>query len=359
MVEQASWATRLFSSWLMPARHRNVQNQEQTVSNAPVDAHDKLDLTQKAKEINASNPASVQNNPEEKGWFSTLLDQAKGMSLNMLHSVLHSFIKEGRAQIQENKEIIRQVDERLENSNLTDTERVKLSEVKENAQAKIDTWIDAIKVAKDLKEMVKIEEKVIANKKQISDKKLAEFFKADKARGEELGKTATPADVEFIVARSRNLHEIVGAIKNEGLRASLSVELAAHDNFMAEQIANNILPPENASEANYTAAIKFVDMLSTLSASSIISEMTQAILDRITENIKNNEKADEVAYDKKMEKNKEQAVQDLRVAINKFQAKLQTLKQFESRFNQAVSIKDKQKALAYLIEQLNKPPRIV
>ncbi len=115
------------------------------------------------------------------------------------------------------------------------------------------------------------------------------------------------------------LHQIAGG------RADMLAKIDAHNAALSRTIADKILPPGNASVLDYANALKFVDNLNLLKLAALSSDITQAVLDKIEQNNEMNRQADKLAYDKLLKENKDQNVQELKVAIRKATEKISSI----------------------------------
>lgn len=311
--------------------------------------------------VDAYIPAPVNANNEAKK-TNSFWGNIRDLARNIYVSILGEKVAEAREEIKECKKIIRDVDERLQNGNLAGADKVKLEEVKNKATARVKELSGMIKGEKNWSVRVEYAHEVNELKKYASDESLAEYLRANMASRKELIKSATPQEtkdnIKYILQESKELGEIVNSIKNDYIRESLLSELAENNNFMAKQIADKILPPENASETDYVNAAQFAADIFRLPIFTMLSDITQAVLDKIQENNEMNRKADDLAYEKKLVENKEQKSQELKVAIRKSTEKLSILRHYAEKLV-AVSEDEKQKVLANILEQLNKKSPIV
>lgn len=269
---------------------------------------------------------------------------------------------EARGEIKEDKKIIRDIDEQLQNGNLAEADKIKLEEVKNKATARVKELIGKIKSEKKWSVRAAYDHEVNELTGHASDESLAEYSRANMASHKELIKSAAYQEIkdniQYILQESKELGEIVDSIKNDDIRESLLPELVENNDFTAGQIADETLPPENASETDYVSATKFVNDVFKLPLVIIQSDLTQKILDSIADNNAKNEKADQVTYEKNLRQKKEQNIQDLKVAIRKSTEKISLLKHYARKLED-VPEDEKVKVLANILEQINKKNPVI
>ncbi|MFH1709725.1 MAG: hypothetical protein ABH860_01470 [bacterium] len=283
-------------------------------------------------------------------------------AFNIRDRFFGSTIAKAREAIKENKEIIKQVDKRLDNDNLSEADRAALIEVKRNSKTEIRELITAIKTTTVWSVRVVLVLKFASLKDQATDDDKAEFADATMESNKAAVRASTLEELinsqKDIAAESEGLKEIIQSIENEALRVSLLATFNAHNLVLAKMIADKILPPENATEVDYAGASQFIKGIFGLPIFTITSELTQKILDKITENNEMNRRADDLAYQKQLKEKKYQSIQDLKVALRKSVEKLTLLKNYENKLSE-VPDDDKIKILSQILSQIQKPNPLV
>jgi hypothetical protein len=266
----------------------------------------------------------------------------KGKSLNNIcqtakdiyQKAFGSDIAEIKSAIKEDRKTVKEATNALKNDDLTKSQKAVLTQIKENAEARIKYLTDAIKEAKILSVRAAIihEAKTLCVKGSVSDDKKAKFVKAAMESNGAAIAEAKPEEIaasaKEIAAMNSDLKEIIDTVKDDGIRTALTAEYNAHVDVLAKQVADKIGPSEDTENAKI--------FFSTLATLNIKNNLTETVREYLTAvRIEQNQADETVAQknldakllrDKKDEKVKETKISDRKLRLKNIQSQLHLAK---------------------------------
>ena len=183
-----------------------------------------------------------------------------------------------------------------------------------------------------------------------------EVVETDIKRWEELNREIPVDQVSQSIEDNAKIEKSLKGIANGN--ADLLAKINSSNILIAKILADKLLPTENASDTDIANASRFVNGIFELPVLLITSNLTQAILDQITENNEMNRKADDLAYQRSSEERKFRSIEDLKVALRKSSEKIALLRNYENKLSE-VADEDKNKILAQILGQLQKPNPLI